>query len=199
MDALEQCGHPAGGGLVLAADDDAVWVEEVVDGGALAQEFGVRGNGDVVTTEGLLDDPRRAHRHRRLVHHDRLRRKHGRDGRRRLADVAEVGGPVGPLRGGHAEVAELAVLGRGRLPDDERQVPPIEPGADQLFEPGLPDRDLTAGQQVDTVRQDVGAHHLVAEMGEAGGRGEPHVPRPQHCNPTHEDINSFTRRSRGSW
>ena len=91
LNALEQGRHSARSGLVLAADHDAVWVQEVVDGRSLAQELGVGRHRDVVTAEGLLDDARRPDWNGRFVHHHAFRRQHRRNGGRRLTDVAEVG------------------------------------------------------------------------------------------------------------
>src|SRR5205807_10256421 len=111
----------------------------------------------------------------------------------------EVGGAVRSLGRGDAEVAELAVGGGGRLADHERQVASVETRPDELLQTGLPDRHLTPRQEFDAVGKHVGADDLVAQGGETGGGGEPHVPRPQHCDTTHELTSSFTSRSSGSW
>ena len=60
-------------GLVVAADDDAVGMEEVVDGRALAEELGVRHDAHVGPAEHPLDDLGRADGHGRLVDDDGAR------------------------------------------------------------------------------------------------------------------------------
>jgi hypothetical protein len=56
--------------FILGADDDAVGPLEIADGRALAQEFGVGDDGELVARSGLADDPFHlvagAHRHGRL-------------------------------------------------------------------------------------------------------------------------------------
>ena len=67
-------GDADGGALVVAADHDAIGLEEVGDRRALPQELGVRHDGDVAATERLLDEPGRTDRHGRLVDDDGARR-----------------------------------------------------------------------------------------------------------------------------
>src|SRR5690606_29818802 len=111
--------HPHGGRLVVAADDDAVGVEEVVDRRALPEELGVGDDGDVVPPQHPLDDPGRADRHRRLVDDHRLARQVGADLAGGRLDVGQVGRPVLGLGGRHAQVGELGGGRRGGGPDDE--------------------------------------------------------------------------------
>ena len=61
--------------LVGAADDDAVGLQEVLHGRALAEELGVRHDLHVGPVEHPLDDAGRADRHRRLVDDDALVRQ----------------------------------------------------------------------------------------------------------------------------
>ena len=171
-------GHPDGGSLVVAADDDAVGVEEVVDRRALPQELRVRHHVDVAAPQGLLDLAGRAHRHGRLVHHDRLGGQQGGDLPGGGLDVAEVGGTVAALGGGHAQVVELA-LGDG-LGGAEHEAQPtgLQALAHQLLEAGLEDGDLPPRQPLHLLGDDVGADHVVAQMGEARTGRETDVPGP---------------------
>jgi len=67
--------HYFTGALVLAADDHAVRPFEVVDGRALAQEFGVGGHGEFGLGRGAADD--RLHLVRRAHGYGRFRHDHG--------------------------------------------------------------------------------------------------------------------------
>ncbi len=90
-------------------------LQEVGDGGALAEELRVGHDGDVGTMEHVLDGARRSDRHRRLVDDEGAGTQHRGDlGGGRL-DVAEVGATVGTLRRRHAEEHDVGVSG-GRAP-----------------------------------------------------------------------------------
>src|SRR5207245_2261316 len=103
------------------------------------------------------------------------------------------------LRSRHAQVAELAVLGGGRLAQYERQAPPVEARPHELVEAGFPDGHLAPRQPVDPLGDDVGARDLMAQVGEAGRRRQPDVARAEDRNPTHWETSSFTSRTSGAW
>ena len=134
--------HPDGCGLVVAADDDAVRVEEVVHRRALTEELGVGHHDHVVAAQHPLDHPGRSDRHRRLVDHHGLRRQHGTDLAGGRLDVGQVGGTVVALGRRHAQVGELGGRhGVGR-PDHEAEPPTLQTLPDQRLEAGLDDRHL---------------------------------------------------------
>ena len=100
--AIQLAHHVLGAG-VLGADHDAVGPHEVGDGRALAQELGVRHDGEVGIRAQLADDAgdlvAGADRHRRLGDDQLVAVEVGGDLARRLVDVAEVGEAVGGARG----------------------------------------------------------------------------------------------------
>src|SRR5438067_1213579 len=53
---------------------------------------------------------------------------------------------------------------------------------EQAVDPGLVDRHLAALERGHAVRVDVAAHHVVAEVGEAGRRHQPHVADADHAD-----------------
>ena len=157
-----------------------------MDGRALAEELGVRDDGDVGAAEGPLDDPGGADRHGRLVDHHRLARagaarsrarrprcRRGRPSRRRPAAWARTGRRTRSRRTAFA------------APSTKRSRPSCEPFAHEVVEAGLEDRDLAALEALDLVGVDVGADHVVADVGEAGAGGEPDVARPDDSDLAH--------------
>ena len=135
--------HPHGGGLVLGADHDAVGVEEVVDGRALAEELGVRHHGDVAAAEGPLHDPGGADRHRRLVDDDGLARQErarsrGRPPRCRRGRPSRRG-PAGWARRGRRTRSRATACA---APTTKREPAAVDPLAHEVVEARLEDRDL---------------------------------------------------------
>ncbi len=142
LDLAEQRGDADGRSLVLGADHDAIGVEAVVDGRALAEELGVGHDGHVATGKRPLDDEGRANRHRRLVDDDRLRSEHRAKVAGRVFDVAEVGRAILTLGGGHAQEDELGVgLGhRRRLAEHEGETASVDARLHQLLQAVLQNR-----------------------------------------------------------
>ena len=171
--------------LVGAADDDAVGLQEVLHGRALAQELRVRHDLHVGSVEDALDDARRPHGHRRLVDDDGLVRQVRGDLPRRPLDVRQVGAAVVALRRRHAQERDVAVDDGVRRPDHEAQPPGPQTLLDEPVEPVLDDRHLTGGQPGDLVGVDICAHHLVTEVGEAGAGGQTDVPGPDDGDSRH--------------
>ena len=176
--------------MVVGADHDAIGMQEVVDSRALAEELGVGHHLHIVPPEHALDDPSRADGDRRLVHDDGLVRERGADLAGHVLDVGEVGGAVRALRRRHAQVGKLTSGGGGGVPHDERQSAAVETRPQELLEPGLEDRHLAPRESLHLARVDVGADHVVPEVGEAGTRRQPDVPRADDGNRAH----SFTPR-----
>ena len=187
LHAAVEVRHPDGRRRPFATDDDAIRVEEVLDGLPLAEELGIRRDVDVVVRdarlgEHALHEPRRSHRHGRLVDHDGARAQHGRDLARDGLDEGEVRGPVGPLRRLHTEEHDVGVgrgLGRAR---DEPEAVRGQTFGDQLGQPLLEDRYLALVEAGDAFLVDVGARDVVAEVRKAGCRGEADVPRADDCD-----------------
>ena len=129
--------------LVGAADDDAVGLQEVLHGRALAEELRVRDDLHIGSVEDALDDASRPDGHRRLVDHDGLVRKVRGDLPRRPLDVRQVGAAVLALRGRHAQERDVAIDDGVRRPDHEAQPPGPQTLLDEPVEPVLDDRHLT--------------------------------------------------------
>ena len=95
-------------------------------------------------------------------------------------DVPEVGPAVGALGRRHAQEHDVGVGRRGRGADLEPQPSGREALGDDVGQALLDDRDLAAAQPRDAVLVDVGAHDVVAEMGQAGTGGEADVADTDH-------------------
>ena len=195
LDRLRRCGvgdqdlrvevvierrHTLGGSRVVAADHDAIGVEEVVDRGALAEELRVGHDRHVGALQHPLDHPRRTDRHGRLVDHHRPRSQDRRDLTRCRLDVGEVGAAVLVLRRGHAQEHDVGVRRRARGADHEPQAPGGDGVGDELVEPVLDDRDLPRFEPCHLVLVDVGADDVEPEMGEARAGREPDIPGADH-------------------
>ena len=155
-----------------AADDDAVRIEEVLDGGALAQELRIGDVGDAGDAHGVEvghDPLAGAHRHGAL--HDQEALTSARcdlpHGVLHARKVGVAGGRRWRVHGDEEEVAALEqdVVGR-------REREPVGVVADELLQTGLVDRDLTPFQPADLLLVEVHAHDVVAQVGETDGRDE---------------------------
>ncbi len=156
-----------------------------MDGRSLAQELGVGHHRDVAAAQGPLHDPGRAHRHGGLVDDDRLARQQRADLSGRGVDVGEVGGAVGALRRGHAQVGELAVRDRLGRPHHEPEASVLQALAHEVVEARLEDGDLAPLQPGHLLLVDVGADHVVADVGEARPGGEADVAGADHRDLAH--------------
>ena len=79
--------------IAQAADQHAVWAQQIADGGALREEFGVRedlelGTGPAVRLEDRAHRGGRTAGHRGLFHNDLGACRHARDPARRRLHVA---------------------------------------------------------------------------------------------------------------
>ena len=184
-DAEVEAGHADRRGLVVGTDHDPPGVEEVVDRGALPEELGVRDDEDVGPAQGPLDDPGRPDGHGRLVDDDRLRGQERADLGRHGLDEAEVRGAVRGLRCRHAQVHELDAGDGGGRSHDEAQAAVAEAVHDELLQALLDDRHVRLGEARHPLGVDVAAHHLVAEVGEAGRRGQTDVAGTDDGDPGH--------------
>ena len=172
-------GEQVGGGFGIGADDDAVRVEEVCDGGALAQELGVGDDveeaaGDTVALEGAADP---------LVGVDR-------DGGF-FDDDLVAGERAGDLAGDGFDVGEVcvAVLGLGGADGDEDGVRGArgfaEVGGEADFgvavafeefgEVVLVDQGVAGLEGGDLSLVVIDTDHAVADLGEADGRDKADV------------------------
>ncbi len=177
VDPLVELADAHGRLAVFAADHDAVGVQEVADGLALAQEFGVRGHGHIFATcarlgQDPLHEARRPDRHRRLVDDDGAGHQHRSDLPGDCLHEGEVGRTVGSLRRLHAQEHDFGGPGRGGGADHELEPLRREPLLDQLGKAHLEDGNFALFQASDPIRVDVGALDVVTEVREAGGGRE---------------------------
>ena len=205
LDPLVELAHAHGRLAVVTTDDDAVGVQEVADGLALAQELGVRRDGDALGARtGLRQDPlyeaRRTDGNRRLVDDDRVRREDRCDLAGDALDERQVGRTVGALRRLHAHEHDLGVLRGGRCADDELEPAGREALLEELRQTELEDRDLALFQARDPLGIDVSAQNIVSKVRETRSSGQSNVSgaddRDSHDRPG--PRHDMTNQSRGA-
>ena len=145
--------------------------------GTLAEELRVRHHSNVAAAQCLLHYPGGPHRDGRLVDDNGFRQQVGSNLRRRVLDVGQISGSVSPLGGGHAEVDELRLSDGVLGPHHEAELTGPQPLIDEVPQAGLQNRDLAPVQCVDLFLNDVGTHHGVTKVGQAGASGETHIAR----------------------
>ena len=96
--------------------------------------------------------------------------------------VGEVGRAVVTLWGLYAQVGKLAVSGRSRSTHDEPQVATGDARLDDLLQAWLVDRQDALAEPFDAGWVDVGAHHMVSEVGKARTGRETDVARADDCD-----------------
>ena len=135
---------------VVGADDDAVGPLEVVDGGALAQEFRVGDDVELRLRLGFADDAldlvAGADRHRRFRHDDGVAVDRGGDFARGGVDVGLRSAWPSPRRDGvptamNTTSASLTAAARSVAKESR---PSLTLSADQFVEAGLEDRNFAA-------------------------------------------------------
>ncbi len=171
--------------VIVGADDNAVGALEVGDGGAFAQELGIGGDGDVGLVvrlaDNALDVVARSDGHRRL-RYDHGEAFHGpSDLARRFVHVGEIRVAVAATRW-CADCNEDGIgrrYGLGKLGREAELATPHVLG-NKLGETRLIDRDAAFVEGLDLARVLVDAGHVVPEVGKAGSRYEPDIPRTDH-------------------
>ena len=165
------------GGLLVAgigADDDAIGVHEVADGGALLEELGA---GDVREPGVLAADRRPGPGRDGALHHQRVLALGGQLVDHR-ADPREVGVAGVGRRGVDAAEQELGAV--EDLVHRRREREPLGVTGDEVGEPRLVDRNVAGAQRLDLRLVDVHRDHGHAEIGEAGGGDEADPADPDH-------------------
>ncbi len=174
VDLAEQRLGPVG----RDAQHDAVRSEAVLDRVSLAQELRVPGQVDPLSGRGDGPDlaqhlPRRADRDGGLAHDQagRPQMRGQRAGRR--VDEAEVRPAAGALRCPHAQEVDLAE--RSDLGERRGEAEPagVQVLPQQRLQAGFEERDLAVRGLGDLVLVDVDRQHLVPEVRQADGVGEP--------------------------
>ncbi len=175
VDRGVQLGDALGGSSVGAADHHTIRVQEVVDRGPLAQEFGVRHDEHVVTLQHPLDSERGSDGHGRLVDHDGARLQHRCDLGGGGLDVAQIRAAVVALRRRHAQEHDVGTVGGGFGAEDELEHARGAGVVHDRLEALLDDGDVPVVEQIDLALVDVSAHDVMAEVSETGARRQADV------------------------
>ena len=200
--------------LVVGTDDDAVGVEEVIDGAAFAEEFGVRHDAELdagrgVAADGLLDLVAGLHGHCGLVHDHAVAELRGQalgDLAGDLFDEGKVHGAVGLWRGRHGDEDHLAIADAFFGGGGELQAAGGHVGLHEFFQAGFEDGHLAFEEGFDLFGIVVHAGHFMTDFGEAGSGGEGGAggdlaAGPVHCNPRERvgsaEIRPFDARKAG--
>jgi hypothetical protein len=186
--------------IALDAEHDAVGVEEVLDRGALLEELGVAAHvGGVrrVRLHHVAHQGGGAHGDGALGDHDDLAPRVARDRLGGGEHVPQVGRAVLAGRGAHGEKHHRGLAGRRGDVGGEAQAALPLVAAHEVLEPRLEDRQHVALQQLDLAGVDVGAHDVVAGLGETGADDEAHVAGSDDED-LHEGRSVDGRRTAGS-
>jgi len=158
-------------------------MEEVVDGGALAEELGIGHHVDVGAREALAHGLRGADGDGGLGDHDGARREHAADLLDGGVEVREVRAAVRVLRRRQAEEDELAVPQYLRRAVGESQPPRREALAQEVVETRLQDRRGAGAEGREARGTRLDAPDVVAEVREARAGGEADVARADDADP----------------
>jgi len=175
---------------VVAAQHHAVGVQEVLDGVALPQEFGVGDHAEQVTALGagdVLDEGGQpvagADGDRALGDDDVVVPQVAGDGAGHAPDGAGVGLAVGSGRGPHADEDDVRIVHGVVEVAGEPQAAVGDPGHDQGVEAGLVKRGHARGQLLELGHVGLDADDLVADVRQAGRHHRAHVTAAYHGDP----------------
>jgi hypothetical protein len=157
--------HHISGPLVITADDHAIGLEEVVDGGAFLQELRVADHGERMLrgrSHGRLHLGRGADRYGRLVHDDGIARQVLPDRARRGEHILEVRAAVLARRRAHCDEDDFCARDAVGIACGEREPAILRVAAQELFQAGFVDRHLAATEGVDLLLVNVNANDRVA-------------------------------------
>ncbi len=176
--------HHRLGALILQAEDNAVRPLEIGDRRALAQEFGVRDDGEIGVRPRLADNPldlvARADRHGGFGHDHREALDRRGDLARRLIDIGEVRMAIAaPRRRADGDEDRLRAAHRREIVGKGQPVLP-HIGHHQFGKAGLVDRHFAGLQRLDLPGILVDAADLVPEVRKTGARNEAHITRANH-------------------
>ncbi len=175
--------HHLGRILLLGADDDPVRMLEILDRGALAQEFGIGDDPAAHRRRGLADDPldlvAGADRHRRLGDDHRRTGQRLGDLARGAVDIGKVGMAVAAARRrADGDEDRFGAADAGDEIGGEAQPAAFDVAGDEPVEAGLEDRHDALLERLDLARVLVDADDVVAEIGKAGAGDQPDIAGP---------------------
>ena len=178
-------------GLVIGANYDAIGIEEVGDRRAFAQELRIGGNieqagGSAVEQHDLAHPFTGVHRHGALTNDDFVLL----DGRRNFArdrfNVGKIGLAIDV--GGSAYCDEDRLSFADRISQRiGKQEPVAAVALEQLGHVLLVNRAFASLQGLILHGIVVDQNDIVAQLGKARSRDQPHVPRPDYCN-SHDEL-----------
>ena len=166
---------------------------EILDGGALAQEFRVGHDLDGRVRTPLAQDAfdlvAGTDRDRRFGHHHGRAGENRRDLAHRVVDEAQIGMTVAAARRRTHRDEHGFGIGRALRFRGEFEPALAEVRFDEVGKARLEDRNLAAVERGDAAGILVDAGHLMTEIGKAGAGDEPDIASPDHGH-AHEKLRS---------
>ena len=184
---------------LIGAEDDAIGVEDVVDGGAFAQELRVGDDreGDVgagVLGEDFGHELDRADGHRALVDDDEVAGGVGGDAAGGGGDVGCIGAADLVRRSADADEGELGAGEGPGVVGREAEASGGEAALEEVVEAGLVDGGSAGLEGDDLALVGIEPDDVVSEVGEGYRIGEPDVSAAaDNRNPGHSPPTPFAR------
>ena len=178
-------GHHLGRAVVLHAHHHAVGAHEIVDRGAFAQKFGVRGDVElgigVCLGHHLGHLPVGAHGHRRFCHDHGIPGQGARNILGRGHHETQIGMAVTAAGGGaDGDEYSLRPINGCRQIGGEAQPAGCHVPGHQRVEAGFVDRHFAPVQRLDLAGVLVDADHVMPEIRETDARDKAHIARSDH-------------------
>ena len=185
---LVDVGYHLAGPLVLAADDDPVGTEEVVDGNAFAKEFRIGNHrepeGPAGGEKDVLDLVPGSDRYGGFVDDHEVSGGLLRDGMGNRMDIFHVGVPVGrPRRRAHRDERGIGPLEGGFQVVREGEAVALDVLRHQVVEARFVDRHDALAKLLDLAAVAIDTHHAVADVCEAGARHQADIAGSDNHDP----------------
>ena len=181
VEGLVDFPHRGDGAVRGNADDNAVGLHQVLDGGAFAKEFGIADDVDVgagiVAADGLRDFLAGLDRDGAFIDDDLVFLDVRGDLARDALDEAEVDAAIRLRRRGHGDEDDLRGFNRVADGRSESQAAGGDVLFNEVLEARLVDGDVPGLQQVDLLFIIIDADHFVTHFSETGARDQSDVSR----------------------
>ncbi len=173
--------HEVAGAVTLGPDHHPVGTHEIVDGGALAQEFRIRDHIEIGVLAGIADNALHltpgAHRHRRFVHHHRIAVEGGGNLLGRGEDIGKIGMTVAaPARRADGDEDGIGLGHSGLQVGAKRQPPGIFVVPHHFLETRLVNGNLALAQAADLIRVLINTDHVDAKFRKTGTGDKSYIP-----------------------
>ncbi len=178
--------HDLGSALVFDADDDAVGIKEVGDGGAFAQKFGIGGDVEGIRIGAIAQDDGAdplvgVNRNGTFFDDDFIAVDCAGDFTRDRFDVGHIG--VAAFGGRSANGDEDGFAGAGgRLQVGGKFDALAAMAGQQLGQKLFVDRHVAGLQRLEPLLVDIDQHDLVPQIGKTGSRDKSNVSRTDDCD-----------------